>query len=90
MEVRFDRAAAAIAELSVALEKYASVQADITELQRYMDSGDWRRDFEADEAGRLPANLKRGVLAEDGLWNLLAEHQDVLQHIENLSNRKID
>ena len=33
----------------------------------------WRQDFEADEAGLLPPGLKRGVLAEDTLYNLLTE-----------------
>ena len=40
-------------------------------LQEYMDSGAWLSDFEADERGELPADLKRGVLSEDGLYNLL-------------------
>ena len=82
MEARFDRVAAAIAELSPALEKYADVQEDISALEHYMDSGDWRCDFEADEAGRLPANLKRGILSEDGLWNLLSDHRDVIERIK--------
>ena len=34
----------------------------------------WRKDFEADEAGKLPQDLKRGVLSEDGLWNLLSDY----------------
>ena len=33
----------------------------------------WQKDFEADEQGKLPESLKRGVLSEDGLWNLLEE-----------------
>lgn len=85
MEARFDRAAATIKELSAALEQYANVQADIADLEQYLDSGDWKRDFEADEAGRLPASLKRGILAEDGLWNLLEEHRDLLQQIGAIS-----
>ena len=40
-------------------------------LQEYMDSGAWLSDFEADERGEFPAGLKRGVLSEDGLYNLL-------------------
>ena len=43
-----------------------------------MDSGQWLKDFEADEKGKLPANLKRGVLSEDGLYNLLAETRDII------------
>lgn len=42
-------------------------------LRAYMESGQWRLDFEADEAGLLPKDLKRGVLSEDGLYDLLEE-----------------
>jgi len=37
-----------------------------------MDSGQWLADYELDEAGGLPPDLKRGVLSEDGLYNLLS------------------
>ncbi|MBK6087256.1 DUF4298 domain-containing protein, partial [Ruminococcus difficilis] len=34
-------------------------------------------DFAADEAGLLPKGLKRGVLSEDGIYNLLEEYKEV-------------
>ena len=37
----------------------------------YYESPLWREDFEADEAGLLPKTLKRGVLGEDTIYNLL-------------------
>ena len=37
----------------------------------YYESGQWLKDYEADERGQLPRNLKRGVLSQDGLWELL-------------------
>ncbi len=40
-------------------------------LRAYMDSGEWLSDFEADERGEIPPQIKRGVLSEDGLYNLL-------------------
>ena len=42
-------------------------------LAGYMESGLWRSDYMADERGELPRDLKRGVLSEDGLYNLLWE-----------------
>ena len=42
------------------------------ELREYYENGQWLRDYEADERGELPATLKRGVLSQDGLWDLLA------------------
>ena len=41
------------------------------ELREYYENGQWLRDYEADERGELPAGLKRGVLSQDGLWDLL-------------------
>ena len=41
------------------------------ELRDYYENGQWLRDYEANERGELPANLKRGVLSQDGLWDLL-------------------
>ena len=43
------------------------------ELREYYENGQWLRDYEADERGELPRELKRGVLSQDGLWNLLNE-----------------
>ena len=42
-------------------------------LLRYYEGGVWLKDYEADEKGLLPKDLKRGVLSEDGVYNLIAE-----------------
>ena len=42
-------------------------------LREYYENGQWLRDYESDERGELPSDLKRGVLSQDGLWNLLNE-----------------
>ena len=52
-------------------------------LKEYMDSGQWKADFEADEAGAIPVGVKRGVLSEDGLYDLL-EDADKILAIANL------
>lgn len=46
-------------------------------LIQYYTGGQWLRDFEADQRGELPPDLKRGVLSEDGLWNLLTNVEDL-------------
>ena len=43
----------------------------LEELVRYYESGQWLRDYELDELGLLPPDLKRGVLSQDGIYNLL-------------------
>jgi len=45
----------------------------LQELIEYYENGQWLADYEADEAGLLPRDLKRGVLSEDGVYNLLFE-----------------
>lgn len=73
MEAAMDRTAEAVAALEKALDAYETVRPDIDRLTDYLESGAWREDFEADEAGLVPKDLKRGVLSEDGLYNLLAD-----------------
>lgn len=45
-------------------------------LMDYMDGGQWLADYASDERGELPADLKRGVLSEDALYNLLTEIEE--------------
>ena len=73
MEAAFDRTAEAVKALEQALDQYETVKVDIDRLTEYLDTGAWREDFEADEAGLVPKNMKRGVLSEDGLYNLLGD-----------------
>lgn len=46
------------------------------ELLEYYFGGQWLADYQADERGELPKNMKRGVLSQDGLWNLLTENSE--------------
>lgn len=48
----------------------------LEELRRYYEGGQWLLDYQADERGELPRDLKRGVLSQDGVWNLLAEYTE--------------
>lgn len=45
-------------------------------LSEYYGSAAWKRDFAADEAGLLPQDLKRGVLSEDGVYDLIERYND--------------
>ena len=85
MERRLDRALAAVKRLTGALNKWEAVQDDIAALEEYYGNGEWRKDFEDDEAGRLPADLKRGVLSEDGIWNLLSDCKELKECLASQS-----
>lgn len=85
MEALLVKSTETVRRLEKALDDFAALQPDIDELQAYYDGDDWRTDFEADEAGLLPKDLKCGVLSEDGVYDLLEDYQclkDQLRTIE--------
>ena len=73
-ETLLDRITPVLENLEEALDAFAGIQEDVKELAAYYEDDDWREDFEADEAGKLPADLKRGVLSEDGIYDVLSSH----------------
>ena len=86
MEQRFNNALAAIKDGSV--DSLKAIKEDVAELSKYYGSELWKQDFAADErqrvgdgtlgmAGKLPPDLKRGVLSEDGIWNLLSDYREI-------------
>ncbi len=83
MEQHLVRAASALKRLSSALDKYDETKEDIAVLSAYYASNDWKQDFADDEAGRLPKDLKRGVLSEDGIWNLLEEYRELQKRMKD-------
>ena len=68
-----DSGSAAVKAFDKAAEAYLALQPELKKLEKYYTGGQWRTDLEADEAGKLPADLKRGVLSEDAVYDLLAE-----------------
>ena len=76
MEQLFDFVLEAIKEHPLSLDKYEEAKKAIASLSGYYESEEWRQDYAADEAGLLPKDLKRGVLSEDGIWNLLSDWRD--------------
>ena len=77
MERSFNRVQKAVAALEHDMERLACLEGDIAFLKEYQDSGLWLEDFEADERGELPPDLRRGVLSEDGLYNLFDEIENI-------------
>ena len=75
MEQRFNKALAAIKDGSA--DSLKAIKEDVAELSKYYGSELWKLDFAADETGNLPPDLKRGVLSEDGIWNLLEDYRKI-------------
>ena len=78
MERCLDASKNAIRKLSEALSAFEEIQSQYRELSDYYGSDLWRRDYEDDEAGRLPRDLKRGVLSEDAVYDLITENRELL------------
>ena len=62
MEANLDEARLAVDKLAEALSGYEEIQDKYYELANYYGSVQWMDDYESDEEGELPADLKRGVL----------------------------
>lgn len=67
MEMIFDEIQKAVAEGCAVNEN------SFRELVQYYESEQWKLDYGADERGELPVGLKRGVLSEDGVYNLICD-----------------
>lgn len=90
MEERFDRASAAMKLFSSELDKFETMLEDVLMLDKYYGSGNWWQDKTDDEAGRLPADLKRGVLSEDAIWDLFVECGQLNDQIMSAIEWKIE
>ncbi len=75
MEQLLDKAWVAISKECITSIEYVETQRAIDILSDYYGSDTWKQDFADDEAGLIPKDLKRGVLTEDAIWNLLADWQ---------------
>ena len=82
MEERLDKSHEVIEKLAEALEKYEAVQDEYYELENYYSSRLWMDDYEDDEAGKIPAEIKRGVLSEDAVYNLITEHRELMTRMQ--------
>lgn len=54
---------------------------DYKDLLAYYYSDQRRRDLEDDERGLIPADLPRGVLSEDGIYDFLGDYRDTALHM---------
>ena len=76
-----DRAEAAAKQMEDALDAWDAVRDELTELEKYYTSREWKEDFDADAAGKLPPELKRGVLSEDGIDSVLERFRDLKERL---------
>lgn len=81
MESILDEAVQKMDVLEKKIAEYKDYQSEIKKLETYYMSQQWKDDYVMDEEGRFPGKLKRGVLSEDGIWNLLERNTELTRRI---------
>ena len=82
----FEKLQESIGKLQEALEVYEDNLENYLKLTDYYGSALWRKDLDADTSGKLPADLKRGVLSEDAVYDLITDTREIrVQMVKILS-----
>ena len=90
MESALDEVTEKISALRQAFTEYTEIREKINLLEQYYTSDLWVKDYEDDEAGKLPEDLKRGVLSQDAIDDMLNEDLELRGMIlQELSGRHV-
>ena len=84
MEAILDKARELLDILEENIVRLKEFQPEVSRLEAYYTSPQWRKDFNADEKGMFPEGLKRGVLSEDGIYDLLERNKEILEALKGL------
>lgn len=77
-EDEMNRLNEAVRSLDAALDAFSGLKDLASDLDAYLGSEEWWQDYNDDEAGRLPAELRRGVLSEDALYDALSDYRGLI------------
>ena len=83
MEELFDKASEVLEKAKEDPDSFLAFQSEISKLEEYYSGRRWKADFKLDEEGKLPSDLKRGVLSEDGLYDLLEKNRELLEEMKD-------
>ena len=81
MESILDKATQKMDTLEKKIEEFEAFQSEIRKLEAYYTSQQWKDDYAMDEVGTFPDKLKRGVLSQDGIWNMLERNRELKRRI---------
>jgi len=81
MESILDKAIKKMDALEKNIAEYKDFQSEIEKLEAYYTSQQWKDDCAMDEEGKFPEKLKRGVLSQDGIWNMLERNKELIYRI---------
>ena len=86
MEELLDKVTPKVNAFEESLANFNSAFEDLKVLNEYYKK-EWKEDYEADEQGKIPKDLKRGVLSQDTLFNLLEKVNSMEKEIAELNNK---
>ncbi len=79
MESILDSVSAKMEDPGLTKEELEDLQPKIKLLELYYTGNAWKEDFSLDEEGKLPKDLKRGVLSEDAIYNILEKNREMME-----------
>ncbi len=79
-----DDALEAVGNLSDALDAYTKIRGQLKELKEYYFEKEWMEDRRAEEEGRVPQDMKRGVLSEDAVYDLVTDERELMERMKEL------
>lgn len=85
METLLNRLTDVMNRADEALSQLEENLGNLKELTDYYTSPVWMADYQADERGEIPAHIRRGVLSEDGIYNLLWQYRCLLDTMSALN-----
>ncbi len=88
MEDIFDHVSAALDSLGLAVREYSALRPELLQLENYYENGQWMSDFLAEREDAFPKDMKRGILTEDAIYDLLTEVERVKQGLNDLCRLK--
>ncbi len=86
MEMALDEVATAHKALAAALTEFAVKQDQLAELSSYYGSQDYHHDLAMDENGQLPSDLKRGVLSQDTVYDLITDLRSLADEMHRVAD----
>ena len=86
MEAKLDDVTPKIRAFEESLNNMKKVFEDMKILSDYY-SNEWKQDYEADEEGKIPKDLKRGVLGQDTLYDLFSDYSQIGNDMKELSDK---
>lgn len=77
MEDLLDEADLHVGTFVAMLNRFEKMQPGMVELSQYYGSEEWYQDLAAYDAGKLPEDIRCGVLSEDAVYDLLAKRREI-------------